>query len=175
MVTGIRYCELINKAASLKKLNLTPPPDSDNDGINDEEDKCPQLAGTRENNGCPEIKQEVVKRVAFAAKRIYFATGSAKLLSKSFKSLNDVVTLLNEDDDLKLSIEGHTDNVGADDYNQTLSENRAQSVKDYLVGKGVTESRLLSAGFGETTPIADNKTAAGKAKNRRVVMTVSYQ
>ncbi len=152
-----------------------PIPDADGDGINDEEDKCPQLAGTRENNGCPEVKQEVVKRVEYAAKNVYFVTASYKLSSKSFKPLNDLVTLLNEDKDLKLSIEGHTDNVGADDYNQTLSDNRAKSVKDYLVTKGIDESRLTSQGFGETQPVADNKTAAGKSKNRRVVMTASYQ
>ncbi|MFN2439043.1 MAG: OmpA family protein [Chitinophagaceae bacterium] len=152
-----------------------PIPDADGDGINDEEDKCPQLAGTRENNGCPEVKQEVVKRIEYAAKNVYFVTASYKLSSRSFKPLNDLVTLLNEDKDLKLSIEGHTDNVGADDYNQTLSDNRAQSVKDYLVSKGIDESRLTSQGFGETQPVADNKTAAGKAKNRRVVMTASYQ
>ncbi len=152
-----------------------PIPDADGDGINDEEDKCPQLAGTRENNGCPEVKQEVVKRVEYAAKNVYFITGSYKLSSKSFKPLNDLVALLNEDKDLKLAIEGHTDNVGADDYNQTLSDNRAKSVKDYLVSKGIDESRLSSQGFGETQPVADNKTAAGKAKNRRVVMTAAYQ
>jgi outer membrane protein OmpA-like peptidoglycan-associated protein len=152
-----------------------PIPDADGDGINDEEDKCPQLAGTRENNGCPEVKQEVVKRVEYAAKNVYFITGSYKLSSKSFKPLNDLVALLNEDKDLKLAIEGHTDNVGADDYNQTLSDNRAKSVKDYLVSKDIDEGRLSSQGFGETQPVADNKTAAGKAKNRRVVMTAAYQ
>jgi outer membrane protein OmpA-like peptidoglycan-associated protein len=152
-----------------------PIPDADGDGINDEEDKCPQLPGTRENNGCPEVKQEIVKRIEYAAKNVYFVTASYKLSNKSFKPLNDLVTLLNEDKDLKLSIEGHTDNVGADDYNQTLSDNRANSVKDYLVSKGIDETRLTSQGFGETQPVADNKTAAGKTKNRRVVMTATYQ
>lgn len=152
-----------------------PVPDTDGDGVNDEEDKCPTLAGTRENNGCPVIKEEVRKRVEYAAQRIYFATGSAKLLSKSFKSLDDVAKILNEDQNLKLSIEGHTDNVGKDDYNQKLSESRANSVKEYFLKKGISESRLTSQGFGETRPIADNKTAAGRAKNRRVVMVVSYQ
>jgi OmpA-OmpF porin, OOP family len=161
--------------AGVARLQGCPVPDTDGDGLNDEEDKCPQLPGTRENNGCPEVKQEVVKRVEYAARNVYFITGSYKLSSKSFVPLNGLVKILNDDKDLKLSIEGHTDNVGADDYNQTLSENRAASVKQYLVSKGIDESRLTSQGFGETQPVADNKTAAGRAKNRRVVMTVSYQ
>jgi outer membrane protein OmpA-like peptidoglycan-associated protein len=161
--------------AGVARYQGCPVPDTDNDGVNDEEDKCPTLPGTAANQGCPEVKQEIIKRVEYAAQRIYFATGSAKLLSKSFKSLDDVAKVLNEDQNLKLSIEGHTDNVGKDDYNQKLSEARANSVRDYFVKKGISESRLTSQGFGETQPIADNKTAAGRAKNRRVVMKLSYQ
>lgn len=156
------------------KYQGCPVPDSDNDGVNDENDKCPQVPGTAENGGCPAIKEEVVKRVEFAARNIYFNTGSAQLLSKSFAPLNEVVKVLNEDAHLKLTIEGHTDNVGKDDFNQTLSENRAKAVKDYLVSKGIDEARISSQGFGETQPVADNNTAAGRAKNRRVVMNVNY-
>ncbi|MBL7694911.1 MAG: OmpA family protein, partial [Ferruginibacter sp.] len=71
-----------------------------------------------------------------------------------------------------VQIDGHTDDVGKDENNQTLSENRAAAVKAYLVSKGIEESRLASAGYGETKPVADNKTAAGRAKNRRVEMSV---
>ena len=138
------------------------------------DDRCPQLAGVPENNGCPEVKTEVIKKMEYAAQRIYFATGSAKLLNTSFKSLNEVVRIMNEDPNLKLTIEGHTDNVGTDEYNHNLSHNRAASVKAYLVSKGIDESRLTSIGYGETQPIADNKTAAGRAKNRRVVMKAEY-
>ncbi|MBD0332275.1 MAG: OmpA family protein [Chitinophagaceae bacterium] len=152
-----------------------PVPDTDKDGVDDEEDRCPTVPGTRENNGCPEVKQEVIQRVNYAARNIYFATGSAKLLSKSFKPLNDVAQILKDDPNLKLAIEGHTDNVGTDEYNQTLSDNRANSVKAYLVSKGIDESRLAAQGFGESQPVADNNTAAGRAKNRRVVLTLSYQ
>lgn len=152
-----------------------PIPDSDKDGVNDEEDKCPQLVGTRENNGCPEVKQEIQQRMAYNATRVYFVTGSHKLSTRSNVALNDVVKILNSDTNLKLSIEGHTDNVGADAYNQTLSDRRANSVREYLVSKGIDPSRLTSAGFGETQPIASNNTAAGRAQNRRVVMRVSYQ
>jgi outer membrane protein OmpA-like peptidoglycan-associated protein len=105
---------------------------------------------------------------------VYFVTASYKLSSKSNKALNNVAKILTDDPNLKLSIEGHTDNVGKDEYNQSLSENRAASVKEYLVKRGIDESRLTAQGFGETQPIADNNTAAGKAKNRRVVMNVTY-
>jgi outer membrane protein OmpA-like peptidoglycan-associated protein len=151
-----------------------PVPDSDKDGVNDEEDRCPQLPGTVANQGCPEIKEEVRKQVAYNAARVYFVTASYKLSSKSNKALDNMVKILSDDPALKLSVEGHTDNVGNDTYNQTLSENRAASVKEYLVRKGIDESRLTAQGFGETTPIADNSTPGGRAKNRRVVLTVTY-
>ncbi|MGZ8559689.1 MAG: OmpA family protein [Chitinophagaceae bacterium] len=152
-----------------------PFADTDGDGVPDPDDKCPTLAGPRENQGCPEIKEEVVKRVNYAAQNIYFATGKATLLAKSFKGLNEVALLLKDDPGLKLAIDGHTDNVGADNFNQKLSENRAEAVKNYLVKKGgVDESRLVSAGHGEAMPVADNKSAAGRQKNRRVELKLSY-
>jgi hypothetical protein len=80
----------------------------------------------------------------------------------------EIVKLLEANPDLKIRIEGHTDNTGADDHNQTLSENRAASVYGTLLTKGIAQSRLQSAGFGASKPIADNATEAGKAKNRRV-------
>ena len=109
-----------------------------------------------------------------AAKNILFVTGSYKLVASSYKGLNDVVKIMQENPEMKLSIEGHTDWVGADDYNQTLSENRAGAVRTYIVSKGIDESRITSAGYGETRPIADNNTASGRQKNRRVEMTLTY-
>ena len=147
-----------------------PIPDTDGDGVNDEEDKCINEAGPASNFGCPVIKEEVIKRINAAAKNIFFATGSSKLLPKSFKSLNDVVAALNDNPTYRVAIDGHTDNTGKPDKNQILSEARAGSVKAYLVSKGVSESRLTATGYGEDKPIADNKTAAGRAKNRRVVL-----
>ena len=100
--------------------------------------------------------------------RIYISVrGSSKLLNKSNKGLNEVVKILKDNPDLKLSIHGHTDNVGKADKNQILSENRAASVKKYLVSKGVDESRLTSAGHGSDQPVADNKTAAGRCKEQK--------
>ena len=151
-----------------------PVPDRDRDGINDEEDKCPDVPGVAEFQGCPPITEEITKTVSYAAKNVYFNTGSTKLSSKSYAPLNELIKILEENKSLKLKIDGHTDNVGADDFNVKLSDGRAASVKAYLVSKGIGEDRLESEGFGETMPVADNKTADGRAKNRRVEMKVYY-
>jgi OmpA-OmpF porin, OOP family len=154
--------------AGVARYQGCPIPDGDGDGINDEEDKCPTEPGVASNQGCPEIKPDVIQKVNYAAKNIFFATGSAKLLAKSNKSLNEVAKIMTENPTLKLDVEGHTDNTGKTDKNLSLSESRAAAVKAYLVSKGIDESRLASAGYGQDQPVADNKTAAGRAKNRRV-------
>lgn len=143
-------------------------PDADGDGVNDEEDKCPSVPGVASNAGCPEIKTEVVSKVEFAAKNVFFVTGSYQLQKKSYVSLNEVAQILKDNSTLKLDVEGHADITGDAVKNQTLSENRAAAVKAYLVAQGVDGTRLTSAGFGSDRPVADNKTTAGKAKNRRV-------
>lgn len=151
-----------------------PIPDTDGDGLNDKEDRCPTLAGPRENQGCPVIAPEIIKRVDYAANYILFATAKYQLLSKSYKGLDEVVKILKDNPDMYLQIDGHTDNVGNDEYNHTLSHNRANAVREYFISKGIAENRLKAAGYGESTPIADNNTAAGRQKNRRVVMKLSY-
>ena len=161
--------------AGLARYQGCPIPDTDKDGVNDEEDKCPTIPGVKENAGCPVVKEEIVKKVAASAKAIFFATGSAKLLPKSFKSLNSVATILKADNDLKLDIEGYTDNAGKAAKNQLLSEQRAKAVLDYLTKKAsVDASKLTSAGFGDAQPIASNKTAKGRALNRRVILKPKY-
>ena len=150
-----------------------PIPDTDGDGVNDEEDKCINEKGPASNYGCPVISPDIIKRVEVAAKNVFFATASDKLLKQSNKRLDDVVTILNENPTFKVQIDGHTDDQGKDEYNLDLSNRRAASVKAYLVSKGIAEARLSSTGYGETKPIADNKTAKGRAQNRRVEMTLS--
>ena len=113
-----------------------------------------------------------MKRIKIAAENIFFETAKSTLLPKSFPKLNDVVIILKDNASFKLQIDGHTDFVGNDAYNQTLSEQRAASVRAYLISKGIDENRISSAGYGESRPVADNNTAAGKAKNRRVEMTL---
>ena len=145
-----------------------PVPDRDKDGIPDDKDKCPDVPGVASQQGCPEITEEVIKRVDYAAQKVFFNTNSTKLRPASLVALNDVIT------SAQLKIDGHTDSDGSDEFNMKLSDGRAASVKAYLVSKGIDESRLISEGFGESMPIADNKTAAGKQQNRRVVMKLFY-
>ena len=88
------------------------------------------------------------------------------------KILDRLVTFLNENRDRRVDLEGHADWIGTDKYNQGLSERRAGSVKNYLVKKGIDSKRIGTRGFGESKPIADNKTKEGRAKNRRVEIKV---
>jgi OOP family OmpA-OmpF porin len=162
-----------DKCASVKGLARyqgCPIPDADNDGVNDEEDKCPAVVGTAENMGCPEIKKEVLEKISYAAKRIQYAFASAKILSTSHKALDEIAALMNADNTLMLDIEGHSDNAGTEASNKKLSGERANSVKTYLVAKGVPASKITAEGFGSEKPIADNKTKAGRAQNRRTEM-----
>jgi len=158
--------------AGFAKYEGCPIPDTDGDGVNDELDKCPNRAGDASNQGCPVIAKEVIEKVNFAAKNVFFATGSYTLLAKSNKSLDGVVGLLQADESLMIDIDGHTDAQGSEESNQVLSDNRAGAVKNYLVSKGIAETRLKSAGYGELKPVADNTTSAGRAKNRRTEMLV---
>lgn len=160
--------------AGLARYQGCPLADRDNDGVPDEEDRCPDVVGTKENFGCPDIKQEVIKKIDYAASNILFATGKSVLLSSSFKGLKEVAQVLKDNPGTKLSIEGHTDNTGSDAGNLRLSESRAKAVENYLIKQGVDPSRVSSVGYGETQPIADNKTAAGRQQNRRVELKLSY-
>ena len=151
------------------------PTDKDGDGVFDYEDKCPETPGIKENKGCPEIKAEVKQLFKKALNGIQFETGKAKIKGKaSFAILDDVVKVMQENPAYKLNIGGHTDNVGKPEKNMQLSKERAASVRDYLISKGVEESRLASAGYGDTQPVADNKTAKGRAENRRVAFVVEF-
>lgn len=150
-------------------------PDTDNDGIADNMDKCPTVRGTRDNYGCPEISIEVKKRLAFAATAIQFDLGKATIKKTSNKLLDEIVKILNDYPDYNMTIDGHTDNTGEDAKNMQLSKDRANAVMNYFISKGISASRLTANGYGETTPVAPNKTAAGRAKNRRVVMDLKLK
>ena len=101
-----------------------------------------------------------------------FDTNKWNIKSKFFKDLDEVVTVLKKNPNLKIEIQGHTDNIGSAKYNQILSAKRAKAVMEYLVKKGVDPSRLTYAGYGFSMPIASNKTAEGRAQNRRVELHI---
>ena len=145
-----------------------PWPDTDGDGVADKDDKCPTVAGTVANNGCPEVSEEAIKKLNDYAKTILFDTGKFSFQKQTFPVLKAITAILKEYPTAKFSIEGHTDNVGKADFNQKLSDGRANAVKQYLIDNGIDPFRLTSKGFGMDNPIDTNKTAKGRANNRRV-------
>lgn len=145
-----------------------PWPDTDGDGVLDKDDRCPTVKGTKANMGCPEITEEQVKKLNEYAKTILFNSGKSSFKEQTFPVLQNIASILKEFPSSRFMILGHTDSDGSNALNQTLSENRAAAVVTYLVENGIDKSRLNSTGFGETKPVATNKTAAGKAQNRRV-------
>ncbi|AMR26185.1 hypothetical protein A0257_03150 [Hymenobacter psoromatis] len=144
------------------------PLDRDGDGVPDYEDRCPDRAGPASNKGCPEIKAEDKKILNEATKYINFDFNKATLKASSYPKLQQMVQIMNEYPDYSLSIAGHTDSKGADDYNLRLSYERAAAARKYMLEKGISADRIEARGYGETKPIASNKTAAGQALNRRV-------
>jgi OOP family OmpA-OmpF porin len=103
---------------------------------------------------------------------VNFAFDKADLLPESYPVLNEAVKLLSDKPDVNVEIEGYCDYIGTEEYNLKLSEERAQTVKSYLVSKGIAENRLTTVGFGKSNPIADNKTDEGRALNRRIVFRI---
>jgi outer membrane protein OmpA-like peptidoglycan-associated protein len=149
-------------------------PDTDGDGITDNEDKCPKVKGIASNKGCPEVTEEVKQLFTQALQGIQFESGKDIIKKSSYSILDQVVKVMNDNPEYKLKINGHTDSQGDDNMNMTLSDKRANAVKTYLVDKGIDSERLSAAGFGETLPVADNNTADGRAKNRRVEFVVEF-
>jgi OOP family OmpA-OmpF porin len=151
-----------------------PEDDFDTDGVPDATDACPKEPGEPSNekdkNGCPIFIRRVEGSTEIKIlKQVEFATGSAKILPNSFKILDEVVKLMNVNKDVKLvAIEGHTDSKGSVPMNEKLSDDRANSCRQYLVDKGIHPDRLTAKGFGPHKPIADNETAEGRQRNRRV-------
>ena len=149
-----------------------PWPDTDKDGVLDKDDACPTVPGPASNKGCPEVTAEAMKRLNDFGKTILFNSGKSTFKDATIPVLKSMVGVLNEYPNSKFMVEGHTDSDGSNALNQTLSENRAAAVKNYLIENGIEAGRLRSTGFGETKPIATNKTAKGKAENRRVEVTL---
>jgi len=149
-----------------------PDPDNDKDGIPDTSDKCVNEAevmnGYRDKDGCPDEVPAEVQKFSGKIEGINFETGKATIKSNSFKVLDAAVAVLKQFEDVKLEVQGHTDDVGDDGKNLKLSQDRAQAVVDYLVSKGVAADRLTAKGYGETKPVAPNDSTANRALNRRV-------
>jgi OmpA-OmpF porin, OOP family len=150
-------------------------PDRDKDGVPDNVDRCPNVAGPMDSWGCPEYKKVVIKRDKLELKeKLYFALNQATLEEASFPVLDEVAQALKDNPDFRVQIEGHTDSSGAEEHNQTLSEQRANTVLDYLVAHGIAKERLVSKGFSSSVPLDTNNTAAGRENNRRVEFVVNF-
>ncbi|WP_298478600.1 OmpA family protein [uncultured Maribacter sp.] len=145
-----------------------PWADKDGDSVLDKDDACPAIAGTVANNGCPEVTEEVQKKLNDYARTILFDTGKSSIKAESTAVMVDIITILAEYPNAKFTVEGHTDSVGSAKLNQKLSDSRANSVRDFLIDKGIASDRLTAIGYGEDKPIATNNTRAGRKSNRRV-------
>jgi OmpA-OmpF porin, OOP family len=115
-----------------------------------------------------QYSNEITSEVSSKSYHIEFETGSAVIKPGSYAELDEILKSSVVAEGLKVGVYGHTDNTGNADANQRLSEERANSVKSYLMSKGLATNRIESKGFGQNQPVADNKTSAGKAQNRRV-------
>lgn len=150
-------------------------PDRDGDTIPDSIDHCPDVAGLMDNWGCPNYSKLVVKKDKLELKeKLYFAWDRATLEDASLPVLDEVVKALKDNPGFRVQVEGHTSSEGADDHNQTLSEQRADAVLDYLVTHGIAKDRLVSRGFASSVPIDTNTTSAGRENNRRVEFVVNF-
>ncbi len=157
-----------NTPASVQVDATGCPLDGDGDGVPDYQDRCPDRPGTATNRGCPEIPAEKRKILNEATKYINFDFDKATLKASSYPRLQQMVQIMNDYPDYSLSIAGHTDNLGDDNHNLRLSYERAASARTYMLSKGVPANRIEARGYGETKPIADNKSKTGQALNRRV-------
>ena len=157
----------VSQAAPAPAAAPATPPDSDHDGVPDNIDKCPDTpAGVQvDAQGCP-LKGSIT------LEGVNFEHNSAALTVASHAPLDSIADGLKKHPRLKVEIQGHTDSTGSPPYNLKLSQRRADSVRDYLVSSGVSSEQLVTKGYGQTQPAASNKTAAGRAQNRRVVMFV---
>jgi len=157
------FVESIFLAKPAPKPKAVPMPmDSDKDGVSDNLDQCPDtpLGATVDARGC----------WTYAAK-VLFDINSAEVKSEAYPMLTEAVLIMKQNPDLKVQIDGHADSTGAPEYNMTLSEKRAEAIKDFMVTRGIDAERLTTKGFGITKPAASNKTKEGRAKNRRVELT----
>jgi OmpA-OmpF porin, OOP family len=144
------------------------PLDADRDGIPDSEDDCPNQPGVSELKGCPFTVDYILNKYDISMGPIYFDFDSFKLKSEGIKSLDKIAAALSAHPDFGVQFDGYCDFTGTEEYNLKLSEKRANSAKNYIMNKGVNDSRIRLLYYGEAKPASNNGTAAGRALNRRV-------
>jgi outer membrane protein OmpA-like peptidoglycan-associated protein len=174
VVDGLDSCPDTPRYATVDAQGC--PSDADGDGVYDGLDRCPNTpAGAPvDSKGCPEQAQSAdmfQQSTNIVLEGVNFETNSAKLTSDSQSTLDHVAFLLKDRPKVRVEIGGHTDASGSEEHNLELSQARADAVRDFLISQGVDASRLETKGYGESVPIADNNSARGRAKNRRVELT----
>jgi outer membrane protein OmpA-like peptidoglycan-associated protein len=157
--------------AGEKRYDGCPIPDTDKDGINDEEDKCPTIAGAKDNNGCPKVTAEQQQKINYAAKRIQFEYKKADLLPSSFVVLDEIVDILKSNPTYNIKVEGHSSGPESES-NRLLSQQRAESVKDYFINKGITTTRITAQGFGSSRHISKDGDTKENPEDRRVELII---
>lgn len=161
--------EAVQEAASTA---VAPMMDSDGDGISDADDQCPDTAaGARvDDKGCHILLEHSVSETL----NVQFETGGSAVKESSIGDIERIANVMVEYPETSLVIEGHTDSVGAADFNRRLSQQRADAVKAVLIERfGIDGDRISAIGKGEDEPVADNATAEGRAQNRRVETEIS--
>ncbi len=146
-----------------------PWTDKDGDGVLDKDDRCPEVAGVADNQGCPPIPvmtETHINKLKNLATAVYFNSGKDSFTAETFKILDEIAELIKPFTNSAFTIGGHTDSVGSNSLNQKLSEKRANAVMNYLKTK--VNNSFTATGYGESNPIASNKTRKGRAQNRRV-------
>ncbi|HTR30063.1 MAG TPA: OmpA family protein [Puia sp.] len=176
--------------AGLARYHGCPIPDRDGDGVNDEEDQCPDSVGPASNHGCPlppppvvivappvapvlTIRREDSIAINYIARNVLFNSSSDRFRDSSFSALDTLAARMLAHPEWHLTIEGHTDNSGIRAKNMVLSQRRADAIRVYLEKRGISPDRLTSVGYGSSRPVADNRTVAGRAANRRVEFKLS--
>jgi OOP family OmpA-OmpF porin len=166
---GIDLCLNTPEGVTVDRVGC--PLDSDGDAVPDYKDLCPSTPKgvLTDQDGCPLPGENILSLTG-----VNFEFDSAKLTSDATAILDDAVALLKGSDEVvQVRVEGHTDSLGSEAYNQTLSQSRAEAVVAYLVSAGVSGDNLIPVGMGEGFPVANNDTEAGRAANRRVDFVVN--
>ncbi len=188
LMSGAGMAAFVKKAFLTKKAAPAAPKDSDNDGVTDDKDLCPDtpIGVVVDENGCPldtdkdgvydymdkcpgtPLGAKVNAQGCWVLGSLLFDFDKAIIKPAAFAELNGVVTILKKNPAMTVTLMGHTDNVGSAAYNKKLSIKRANAAKDYLVNKGISAGRITCEGYGFSQPVATNKTDFGRSLNRRV-------
>jgi len=176
ILDDVDMCPEIPGVASPDPKKNGCPPDTDGDGFRDDQDACPREKGKDDpdpsKRGCPKLVRVTESEIVIL-EQIQFDTNKATIKPVSNPLLDSVAQVLKEHPEiLRLEIQGHTDNKGSAQLNEKLSDNRAKSVRDALIRRGVEQARLTAVGYGPNKPVADNAEEEGRAKNRRVQFVV---